>query len=321
MCSRADAPQRFACTDMSLEGVPEFPESRRISLADKGAIGSVFARYESELSERTFGSIYIWRNYEQRSDICQLDGHLIVFWYKVGFGRTVLPPVGPDPVGAAEKLLSHDAFRSMGFAGVYGLTEPQVSELTARGMKPVPLRDDWDYVYRREDLAELEGGRYHTQRKELAKATSTHELVFEPMTEEHLEASLELEETWCDMKHCTLDRLSTAEDRALKDALDNMADLGLLGGVALAEGKIQALTLGEPLNEGTAVVHFEKANPAIRGLYQFINQEFCRRVLDDFEFVNREQDVGEPGLRRAKEGYHPHHFVEKHILLRDSRSL
>jgi hypothetical protein len=117
------------------------------------------------------------------------------------------------------------------------------------------------------------------------------------------------------MKHCTLDRFSAAEDSALKEALDNMDQLGFFGGVALIDGKIQALTLGERLSKDTAVVHFEKANPSIRGLYQFINQEFCRNVLRGFEFVNREQDVGEPGLRRAKEGYHPHHFVEKHILL------
>jgi hypothetical protein len=72
--------------------------------------------------------------------------------------------------------------------------------------------------------------------------------------------------------------------------------------------------VGERLNAHTAVVHFEKANPEIRGLYPFINQQFCEKVLASYEFVNREQDVGEPGLRRAKEGYHPHHFVEKHLL-------
>jgi len=85
--------------------------------------------------------------------------------------------------------------------------------------------------------------------------------------------------------------------------------------VVLANGKVQALTVGERLNRNTAVVHFEKANPSIRGLYQFVNQQFCERSLKDFEFVNREQDVGELGLRRAKEGYHQHHFVEKHIMM------
>jgi hypothetical protein len=306
---------------MFLEGVPEFPASRPISLSDRSLIESLFARHPSELSERTFGSIYIWRTYEGRSDISQLDGHLLIFWYKARFGRTLLPPVGPDPAGSVESLLAHKGFRNLGFTGVYGLTEPQVSQLAATGRKLESLRDEWDYVYRTEDLIRLEGPKYHTQRKELAKATSQYELVFEPMTQEHREACLELQETWCDMKRCTLDKLSSAEDRALKDALDNLKELGFFGGVAIIDGKIQALTIGEGLDQRTSVVHFEKANPAIRGLYQFINQEFCRNLLNGREFVNREQDVGEAGLRRAKEGYHPHHFVEKHILLRDVKGL
>ena len=100
----------------------------------------------------------------------------------------------------------------------------------------------------------------------------------------------------------------------MKEAIANLDEIGLFGGVVLLKGTVQALTIGERLNSATAAVHFEKANPSIRGLYQVINQRFCEVSLKGFEFVNREQDVGEPGLRRAKEGYHPHHFVEKHLL-------
>jgi hypothetical protein len=300
---------------MSATAVPEFPESRKIALTDRDLLTSLLEKYPAKISEATFGSIYIWRNYEGRSELSLLDGHLVVSWFRARFGRLVLPPVGPDVVEAVDRLIAHEGFRASGFSGVFGLTEPAVSALRARGKTLEPLRDERDYVYRTDDLIKLEGPRYHTQRKELSKATSEHSIVFEPMTHEHRDACLELEETWCDMKHCTLDRFSAAEDSALKEALDNMDQLGFFGGVALIDGKIQALTLGERLSKDTAVVHFEKANPSIRGLYQFINQEFCRNVLRGFEFVNREQDVGEPGLRRAKEGYHPHHFVEKHILL------
>lgn len=278
-------------------------------------VEELFLRYPTQLSERTFGSVFIWREYEHRSELSQIDGHLAISWFRARFGRTMLPPVGPDPVDTVMKLSSDDYLRIHSFEGVHGLENPEVGLLMEKGKTPESLRDEWDYVYLTDDLVRLEGPRYHTQRKELKKATAEFELVYEPMTKEHQKDCLQLEETWCDMKHCSLDKLSAAEDHALKEALERMDVLGFFGAVVLIDDRIQALTIGERLNRNTAVVHFEKANPSIRGLYQFVNQQFCEHALVGFEFVNREQDVGEPGLRRAKEGYHPHHFVEKHILL------
>ncbi len=300
---------------MSLTGVPEFPAFRQMTLEDKDMATELLAKYPSAISERTFGAMYIWRRYGRRSEISAFEGHLIISWYKPRFGRLVLPPVGPDPSGAFQRLATDEGYPSSGFKGVYGLLEPEVAHLMSKGLSPQALRDEFDYVYRTADLIGLRGPKYHTHRKELAKATSAFKITFETMTEEHRDACLMLQEVWCDMKHCTLDPLSTAEDLALKDGLDNLSSIGFFGGVAVIEDKIQALTLAERLDPTTAVVHFEKANPAIRGLYPFINQQFCEVSLKDYEFVNREQDVGEPGLRRAKEGYHPHHFVEKHVLL------
>jgi hypothetical protein len=298
-----------------LEGFPQFPESRKITLADRPVIEELFAEYPSEISERTFGSVYVWRNCEDRSRISQLDGHLIISWRREKFGSILLTPVGPEPAKLIGALSEPGSRARLTFNGIFGIVDPLASELKEAGLSPIPLRDEWDYVYRTNDLIALVGPKYHTQRKEMKKATSEFELVYESMTTARQKDCLELEETWCDLKHCTLNKLSAAEDVALRKAVANLDEIGFFGGVVLVSSKVQALTIGERLNSSTAVVHFEKANPAIRGLYQVINQQFCEHALKDFEFVNREQDVGEPGLRRAKEGYHPHHFVEKHMLL------
>jgi hypothetical protein len=300
---------------MNLEAFPQFPSYRQIALSDRQPIQVLFDRFPMGVSERTFGSVFVWRNYERRAELSVLDDHLIISWYKPKFGRVILPPVGQERVEILEALVSPGMKDGHDFYGAFGLLEPDVSNLRSKGKSCESLRDEWDYVYRTKDLIELDGPKYHTQRKELKKATSQLELVFEPMTKAHKQACLELEETWCDMKHCTFDKFSHAEDLALREALANFDELGFLGGVVLADGKVQALTVGEELTRDTAVVHFEKANPSIRGLYQFVNQQFCEHSLKDYEFVNREQDVGEPGLRRAKEGYHPHHFVEKHVTM------
>ena len=89
---------------------------------------------------------------------------------------------------------------------------------------------------------------------------------------------------------------------------------GVKGGVILINGKVEAFTLGEPLNHDTVVIHIEKANPAFEGLYSMINQAFLENHWSEYTYVNREQDLGEEGLRKAKESYFPHQMINKHTI-------
>ena len=88
----------------------------------------------------------------------------------------------------------------------------------------------------------------------------------------------------------------------------------MTGGCLLVNERVQAFTLGEPLNGNTVVIHLEKATPELPGAFQAINREFLAREWADWEFVNREQDVGQPGLRKSKESYLPEHMVEKFVV-------
>ncbi len=98
-------------------------------------------------------------------------------------------------------------------------------------------------------------------------------------------------------------------------ALANLEALGVTGGCIEVEGAVEAFTLGELLNPDTVVIHIEKANAAFHGLYQVINQQFLEREWANVRYVNREQDLGVSGLRRAKESYYPHHMVEKFVVI------
>ena len=80
------------------------------------------------------------------------------------------------------------------------------------------------------------------------------------------------------------------------------------------DGKLEAFTMGELINSNMALIHIEKANPNIRGLYPYINQQFILNEFENVEFVNREEDLGIPGLRKAKLSYHPVKFVEKYTV-------
>ena len=101
---------------------------------------------------------------------------------------------------------------------------------------------------------------------------------------------------------------------AIIESFGHFAELDYLGGAIRIAGKVQAFTIGEMMNADTVVVHIEKADPAITGLYPMINQEFCRRLDAGVAYVNREEDMGNAGLRKAKESYYPARLVEKYEL-------
>ena len=98
--------------------------------------------------------------------------------------------------------------------------------------------------------------------------------------------------------------------------LSHFQELGIVGGAIVIEGKIVAFSLGEALNPETLVVHVEKADSKFRGIYQVINNEFCIHEATNYTYVNREQDLGIPGIRKAKLSYQPHRIVETYRLER-----
>jgi hypothetical protein len=127
-------------------------------------------------------------------------------------------------------------------------------------------------------------------------------------------AVLEMQEAWCTLRDCAEDPGLGAEDRAIHEALCHFGRLDYRGGAILIEGKVEAFSLGEPLNPDTVVIHIEKANPEIPGLYAAINQRFVQHAWADYRWINREQDLGLPGLRQAKESYNPDHLEDKYEL-------
>ena len=108
---------------------------------------------------------------------------------------------------------------------------------------------------------------------------------------------------------------ATMADYAVHEALTHIDDLDYQGGAIVIDSKVAAFSLGEALNESTAVVHIEKANPEIPGLYTAINQLFCQHAWSEMVYINREQDLGVEGLRKAKESYYPHHMVDKYTVI------
>jgi len=182
------------------------------------------------------------------------------------------------------------------------------------------IRDHFDYLYRTADLIELPGGNYHAKRNHIRGLERSHPFRYEPLRAEHLSACLDLSARWCNIKRCDLDLSLMGEWAAIGVALADFQALQLKGGVILINDRVEAFSCGELLNRQTAVIHLEKANPELRGLYAVINQQFCREAWAGVPFINREQDLGEPGLRTAKLSYHPQRLVEKYHIHLSTRS-
>ena len=153
-----------------------------------------------------------------------------------------------------------------------------------------------------------------TSTSTFSSALEKYQCEYRQITAGNVSDCLALETSWCNLRHCELDAGLAAEQRAIAACLENWAQFSLIAGAVVVGGRIEAFAIGERLNLVTAVVHFEKANPELRGMYQLINQWFSRNELSEYSFVNREQDLGLEGLRKAKESYQPHHMVRKFIV-------
>ena len=141
-------------------------------------------------------------------------------------------------------------------------------------------------------------------------------LEYRRLTEEMLPSCLSLAEEWLCYRWDHEEELPSlvAEFAALRELFANYSALGMTGGAILIAGKLQAFEIGERLNPETLVIHLEKASSDFHGLYQAISQVFCEQEAARFRYINREQDLGLPGLRRAKESYYPHHMVKKYVV-------
>ncbi len=293
---------------------PRFPEFKPVRLEDRDFLHDILWNYKPQTSELTFTNLFIWRTHYGLEWSLYKDW-LILLCRSETEGRYALQPVGPAPrlepvrelFGWLKDTQREDVPR------IERADERLVTEIGEEKYLSVkPTREHFDYVYLSENLARLPGNKYHAKRNHINHFIRSREFRYDTLTEHHLKGCLELTERWCGLRRCEEDLNLLGEWEAIGEALANYQDLRVRGAVILVNDKVEAFTFAELLNEDTAVVHIEKANPEIEGLYALINEKFVESDWQDVEYINREQDLGEPGIRQAKLSYHPERFVEKY---------
>lgn len=288
---------------------------RPLARDDRQLIHGYFRRCPPEISEHTFTNLFVWRH--SRPILLAETGDSLVFLTKTVGEKLIVfgPPAGPLTLSGAADFLGDL------YGGAIRIPEKQAADLVKIGAPPIEDRDNADYVYQITDLAELAGRRYAKKRNRIKQCLKNHACEYEEITGSLIEECGAMQDIWCRDRQCAHDPGLCREFMAIKEALANFVDFGLIGGAVRVDGEIKAYAIGEWLNSTTLVWHFEKAMPEVTGLGQLINQWFTRYGLNDFEFVNREQDLGIPGLRQAKKSYFPHHLVTKYQALPENIQL
>ena len=173
-------------------------------------------------------------------------------------------------------------------------------------------RSFFDYIYRQSDLALLRGKKYHAKRNHIAAFERDGDWNYEPISARNMADCARMNEAW-QVKNLDKNPVELAhEQQALHRAFAYYDALGFRGGLLRKCGEPVAFTIGEPMGSHMFCTHFEKAFADVRGAYPMINREFSANTLSDFEFINREEDTGDEGLRKAKLSYYPYKLLKKY---------
>ncbi len=293
--------------------------------SDKAWVDARLAGGDFRGCEYSFTNLLVWVSaYDQR--IADVDGSLLVR-VRGAWGAGYLWPAGRGPVDGLLARLEEDARERGEPFRLVCITPAQAQELER--LRPgqfriAPDRAGWDYLYDIDKLADLGGRKLHSKRNHCKRFQENNPTwVYEDLTKEALGECLEMDKQW-DKLSREREGIAEAKDmtnerQALLLAARHFDALKLEGGLIRVFGEVVAFTMGDLLSGDTFDVHFEKAYGELQGAYAMINREFARRVRErhpEVRYLNREDDMGIEGLRKAKESYYPDLMVEKHNAVR-----
>ena len=282
---------------------------REIELSDAQTCKDYFKSSGSISCDYTFGNLYAWKD---------------VFDYKIAFAQDFMfvrlgkenfsyfMPIGNGDIIKAVELLKE---QEKGELSIYGASVDDLERLKNAGVETrsaTLYRDASDYIYRAEDLINLVGKKYHSKRNFISRFKSSYNWSYEPLCVENIEEAKAFCEYWFEKYS---DENGEQEKNVALGALDNFESIGFEGGILRVDGRVIAFTAGEAINDEAYCVHIEKADTEYVGAYNALNQQFLINNCSNYKLINREEDMGIEGLRKAKESYNPAFIFEKYNVI------
>jgi hypothetical protein len=299
-------------------------EWKEIELKDTEIFTKAFRNINSQASEMSFANMFMWRgNYNTKFKIinnmlCMVSNSRL--YRPFAFCPIPLEEFQPEQFRATVNELK-DYFSEKGWELIFGRVEERMVEMFKKHLnvkvKLKKVASISDYIYKTESLATLAGKKLSSKRNHINKFLREYGgFEYVEISKGTISECKRIFDEWCD-KNCEhgCEAEEECEKWACWQLLDNWDSLpGLKGALIKVHGRFEAFTIGEMLNDDTAVIHIEKGNTDIHGIYALINKEFVARTFSHTRYINREEDMGKEGLRKAKRSYHPSHFVHKYMI-------
>ena len=283
---------------------------KKIRLEDKKIFDKYYEKYPPNHSDYVFTTIISWIDYGEYH-FTELDGNLLLYSNIDGTIR-LRPPIGKHNKKVFEQILK--LARSLKSDYPIGMIDEKTKKWINKkypSLNIIPHREYFEYVYKTKDLVELSGSKYAKIRNRLNKFEKTYDCSLEDINDENQKEIRNFLRRWCLWKDCESDHVLKHEKDAVVYSIEKFFELNLSGIALRIDGEIEAIAVYEKINPKTVVVHYEKASPDYDGIYKKINNETAKKInKQKIEYINRESDMGIPGLRKAKLSYRPDHMIK-----------
>jgi hypothetical protein len=288
--------------------LPDYPKFKKLEIEDIFQISQYLKKYAPNICELALANLLIWKDFDKPQ--LTLIRHNLCLLISPPKGEPFfLEPIGNHkPEETIAVCLKHSGKISRA-------SESFIKELPHNNYRITCLRNQFDYVYSTKVLAELKGKKIDGKRNHVKRFKERHpNHEYAPLDASLKTRALELFEAWFDRKKefRYFPKLAYISQRkAVETAFSHFDELGLVGGAVLEEKEMKGFILGSKSNPGMISVHFQYGDPSLRGISQVLLREACRKTFSSFKELNLEQDLGIPGLRKAKLSYSPLRLEKK----------
>lgn len=285
---------------------------RKMTANDAESVGDILRSLGDYTCESTFINLFIYQ--ELYSDEMALENGQLFIKSESADGVMFRLPMGGDLKQGIEKIREYLGGAMPVFWTPDGELFGRFRELYS-DYYSIEAEDEGmsDYIYSKKALCELSGKKYHSKRNHISAFSKKYDWRYEAITKDNIGDVYKCADIWYGENSERLDKYLDGERRGVMLLLDNFAKLNAQGGIIYVDDMAVAFTVGSAISDTVYNIHIEKALKDFSGAYTVINREFAKRLPDEVRYINREDDMGLDGLRRAKRSYYPEIMLKKYI--------